>query len=193
MDRASLRRSLRALRGERGTSVVELLVFMVMLGLVAAAGSALLIVAVRSEPRISERANAIQRGRVLQERLARELRQSYLVESASPSQVTFLTFVRRVQCGGPAPTDPSASAIPCQVTYVCTAGTCTRSETNPAGTAAPNTARLVEGISNSDVFSYAPSSSDPGDVGYVATKLVFPAEGGDDAVTLEDGVDLRNR
>ena len=40
------------------------------------------------------------------------------------------------------------------------------------------------------MFGYSPDSANPD---YVTMRLVFPAEGGDDAVTLEDGVDLRNR
>ncbi len=39
------------------------------------------------------------------------------------------------------------------------------------------------------MFGYSPSSADPD---YVSMRLVLPAEGGDDAVTLDDGVDLRN-
>ena len=52
------------------------------------------------------------------------------------------------------------------------------------------TEQLVSGLSSSAVFGYSPDSANPD---YVTMRLVFPAEGGDDAVTLEDGVDLRNR
>ena len=40
------------------------------------------------------------------------------------------------------------------------------------------------------MFGYSPNSTNPD---YVSMRLVFPAAGGDDAVTLDDGVDLRNR
>jgi|SRR5215210_4847846 len=182
----------RALKDQRGVSMTELLVYMAMSLLLAGAAAMLLIVAVKSQPRISSRDDAIQMARVTQERLARELRQSYSVQSATASQITFFTYARRVQCGGAAQTNPATPAIACRVTYTCAAGVCDRTETNPAGTSQPYTARLVKGISNSDVFAYRPSST-PAAISYVATKLVFPAKGGDDAITLEDGVNLRNR
>ena len=52
------------------------------------------------------------------------------------------------------------------------------------------TERLVSGLSSSAVFGYSPDTANPE---YVTMRLVFPAEGGGDAITLEAGVDLRNR
>ncbi|MEK6327959.1 MAG: hypothetical protein AABM66_10640 [Actinomycetota bacterium] len=185
---------MRTLRCERGVSMVELLVFTMMLLFVLAAALTLLIVAVKSQPRISDRDFAIQQARVLQERFARELRQSSLVEQTpapTSSSITFDTYVRRTQCGGALETDPAKPAIACKVAYTCTAGACDRTEAPLSGQ--PGTTvneRLVSGLSSSAVFDYSPSSANPD---YVTTRLVFPAEGGDDAVTLEDGVDLRNR
>lgn len=171
--------------------MVELLVFMVMLGLVSAAAAMLLIVAVKSEPRISDRDAAIQQGRVLQARFARELRPSYKVEPGATSQtITFDTYLRRVQCGSSQVPAATVTAIPCRVSYICTAGRCTRSERNADGTGTPLVQQLVDGLSSSAVFGYSPSAADPH---YVTTRLVFPAAGGDDAVTLDDGVELRNR
>ena len=174
--------------------MVELLVFTMMLLVVLGAGMALLIVAVKSQPRISDRNFAIQQGRVLQERFARELRQSSLVEQTpapTSSSITFDTYVRRTQCGGAAETDPTKPAIACKVTYTCTAGACDRTEAPlPGQPGTTTTDQLVSGLSSSAVFGYSPDSANPD---YVTMRLVFPAEGGDDAVTLEDGVDLRNR
>jgi Tfp pilus assembly protein PilW len=194
MDEARVRSTVQALKCERGVSIAELLVFMMMLLFVLAAGMTLLIVAVRSQPRISDRNFAIQNGRVLQERFARELRQSSLVEQTpapTSSSITFDTYMRRTQCGGAVETDPTKPAIACKVTYTCTAGACDRTEAplpgHPGTTA---TQQLVSGLSSSAVFAYSPGSTNPE---YVTMRLVFPAEGGDDAVTLEDGVDLRNR
>jgi type II secretory pathway pseudopilin PulG len=174
--------------------MVELLIFMMMLLILLAAGMALLIVAVKSQPRITDRTFAIQQGRVLQQRFARELRQSSLVEQTpapTSSSITFDTYVRRTQCGGAPETDPAKPAIACKVTYSCTAGACDRTEAPlPGQPGTTTTEQLVSGLSSSAVFGYSPNSTNPG---YVTMRLVFPAEGGDDAVTLDDGVDLRNR
>jgi Tfp pilus assembly protein PilW len=184
----------RTLKCERGVTMAELLVFTMMLLLVLAAGMTLLIVAVTSQPRISDRNFAIQQGRVLQERLARELRQSSFVErtpAPTSSSITFDTYVRRTQCGGALETDPTKPAIACKVTYTCTAGACDRTEAPlPGQPGTTTTQQLVSGLSSSAVFGYSPNSTNPD---YVTMQLVFPAAGGDDAVTLEDGVDLRNR
>jgi hypothetical protein len=194
MDEARVKSRSQALKCERGVSMVELLVFTMMLLVVLSAGMALLIVAVKSQPRVSDRNFAIQQGRVLQERFARELRQSSRVEqSPAPTSqsITFDTYVRRTQCGGPPETDPAKPAIACKVAYTCTTGACARTEaplTGQPGTT--TTERLVSGLSSSAVFGYLPDSAN---ADYVTMRLVFPAEGGDDAVTLEDGVDLRNR
>jgi len=194
MDETRVRSTARALKCERGVTMVELLVFTMMLLVVLGAGMALLIVAVKSQPRISDRDFAIQHGRVAQERFARELRQSSAVEQTpapTSSAITFRTYVRRTQCGGALETDPTKPAIGCKVTYSCTAGACDRTEAPLDGQlGTTTTARLVTGLSSSAVFGYSPDTTSPE---YVTMKLVFPAEGGDDAVTLEDGVDLRNR
>jgi Tfp pilus assembly protein PilW len=182
------------LTSERGVSMVELLVFTMMLLFVLVAATTLLIVAVKSQPRISDRNFAIQDGRVLQERFARELRQSSLVEQSpapTSSSISFDTYVRRIQCGGALETDPAKPAIACKVTYTCTAGACQRTEAPlPGQPGTTTTQQLVSGLSSSAVFGYSPNSTNPG---YVSVRLVFPAAGGDDAVTLDDGVDLRNR
>jgi type II secretory pathway pseudopilin PulG len=179
---------------ERGFTLVELLVFMIMLLLVLAAGMGLLIVSVTSQPRVSDRNFAIQQARALQDRLARELRQSTLVEQSpapTSSSITFDTYVRRTACGDAVQTDPAQPAIACKVTYSCTAGACDRTEAPlPGQPGTTTTQELVSGLSSSAVFGYSPSSTNPE---YVTLELVFPAAGGDDAVTLRDGVDLRNR
>jgi type II secretory pathway pseudopilin PulG len=194
MDEARERSGVQALKCERGISIAELLVFMVMVLFVLAAGLTLLIVAVKSQPRISDRNFAIQDGRVLQERFARELRQSSRVEQApapTSSSITFDTYLRRIQCGGTLETDPTKPAIACKLTYTCTAGACARTEAPlPGQPGTTTTEQLVSGLSSSAVFGYSPDTTNPN---YVTMRLVFPAEGGDDAVTLEDGVDLRNR
>jgi Tfp pilus assembly protein PilW len=194
MDEARVRSRVETLKSERGVSMVELLVFIMMLLFVLSAGTTLLIVSVKSQPRISDRNFAIQQGRAVQERFARELRQSSRVEQTpapTSSSITFDTYVRRTQCGGAVETDPTKPAIGCKVTYTCTAGACYRAEAPlPGQPGATTTQQLVSGLSSGAVFGYSPDSAN---ADYVTMRLVFPAAGGDDAVTLDDGVDLRNR
>jgi type II secretory pathway pseudopilin PulG len=180
-----------SLRSERGTTMVELLVFTVMLLGVLGIVSFLIIMSTRLQPEISKKNQQVQQATALQLRLSRELRQGSTVDSATASAITFRTFVRHTQCGGTTPPAASVAAILCKVTYACTAGTCTRSETNTAGTITPWVERLVTGISNSSsVFTYLPDATDPN---YVTTTLVLPNDDGDDNITLTDGAELRNR
>lgn len=178
-------------RDQSGITLVELLVAgmisLVILGLVVS----LLVTSMRAQPRIGERNYAVQQGRVLQERLTRELRLAYGVQSASPSSITFDTFLHRASCGGAV---SSATAIQCRVTYSCSSDSCTRAE-GPVGAAAVSTETLTTGISNSSaVFSYQPAASPVADITFVGVKLVYSApEPGDDAATLEDGAALRNQ
>jgi hypothetical protein len=185
----SLIRALRALRREEGVTLTELLWVAVLGVLVFGLALMMLNFAVRTEPRLTERAASVQQGRALMERLTRELRQGATVSVGTPSQLVFATYVKRASCGGP----PGATAIQCQVEYSCTGGTCSRTERNTSGTGGGEPVQLVEGLASSDVFSYLPSPSTPE---YVSVRLVYPAtdESGEseDAVTLEDGVDLRN-
>jgi hypothetical protein len=50
----------------------------------------------------------------------------------------------------------------------------------------------VSGLSPGNVFSYSSCAGAPTTYDYVGVSLVFPADGGEDAITLSDGVDLRN-
>ena len=188
MQTARLTQANRDLRSEGGITLVELLVSMVMLIVLSAAAMTLLMIVVRSQPRISDRDYAIQQGRVLQESLARELRQSYGVNSAGTTQIVFYTYLRHTSCGSTTQSSASTPAIPCRVTYSCTSGTCQRTETGLTG-GNTSTRTLVTGLASSSLFGYSPSTTNPS---YVSTTLVFPADGGDDAVTLQDGVELRN-
>lgn len=176
------------LANERGHTLVELLVVAIMLLITFGVATYLLQIGVRTQPRISERAYALQEGRTLMERLTRELRLSYAVRVATPSEIAFLTFVRRQACG--TGTDATASvAIPCQVGYRCQAGACERRESAPGSTLAAGGVRLVSGLSSDSVFTYEPDSDEPASVGL---RFEFPASGSEDAVTLSDGVNLRN-
>lgn len=183
-----LRTALRALRREeRGFTLVELTVA-ASLGLVVIGGGVLLFTSVvGAEPRARERASAIADGRVTMERMTRELRQGGQVTVGSPTQLSLLTYVDSATCGGAY----FSTAIQCQVTYSCSAGTCTRVEAAPGSqTGTPVT--VVSGLAPGDVFSYSACAGSPTTYQYVGIRLVYPADDAEDAITLNDGVDLRN-
>jgi prepilin-type N-terminal cleavage/methylation domain-containing protein len=175
------------LRDERGLTLIELLVVIVLSLVILFAGTNVLIASVTGEKRERDRAGQIQDARVMIESVSRELRKGYGVELAEPARLTLLTYVLHDSCGG----SPATESIACRVAYECAAGTCTRTETDPGGSGTGGTpVETVRGISSDDIFSYEPSAADPG---YVSIRLELPAElEGEDAITLEDGVALRN-
>ena len=176
----------RMTRGEHGMTLTELLVAAASMIIVIAAAMTLIPVTLRTEERVREKAGAIQDGRVLVERLTRELRQgSAVIPTPTASTLSFRTYVHRSSCGGGAAT----TAIECRITYSCSAGTCTRTERNPDGTGSAAPVTLVTGLVSGSGFSYLPSSASPG---HVTIRLIFPSDDGDDAITLEDGTSLRN-
>jgi prepilin-type N-terminal cleavage/methylation domain-containing protein len=190
-DMTRLRRALlRGLRAEGGFTLAELLVAMMITLIAFAAALLLLQVALKAQPRISERGAAIQQGRAWIERLTRELRQGGTVTgSPTSSQLAFLTFVRHSACGGTA----TGNSIQCLVTYSCAAGTCSRTERNPDGSGTAAAQQMVTGLQSNSVFTYTPSTAAPE---YVGVTLMFPATDDpgetEDAITLTDGVTLRN-
>jgi prepilin-type N-terminal cleavage/methylation domain-containing protein len=181
---------LRRLDGEAGFTLVELLVAMTLSLIVIGATVSVFTSGVRSEPRISDRSAHIQEAQTMAERVSRELRQGSNATSADPAQLMILTYVPRTACGNPA----VGSAIRCRVFYSCdTAGTCTRTECGPnvlappTGCGAPT--QVVEGLLDNEVFAFTPRT--PGQA-FVSVRLAFPATEGEDAITIEDGVALRN-
>lgn len=182
-----LNEHLRAARSEQGLTIVELLVAAAAMIVVAAAAMTLVPLTIRNEERVRDKAGAVQEGRVLVERLTRELRQgSAVIPTPTASTISFRTYVHRSSCGG----GSAATAIECQVTYSCdTAGTCTRSERNPDGTGSAAAVTMVTGLASGSGFSYLPNAASPT---YVTIRLIFPSDDGDDAITVEDGASLRN-
>ena len=55
------------------------------------------------------------------------------------------------------------------------------------GCSSPTT--VVSGLSTNQVFTFSPQA--PGQA-YVGVRLAFPAGNGEDAITIQDGVALRN-
>jgi hypothetical protein len=134
---------------------------------------------------LQSRAFNVQQGRTTVDRMVREIHQGSTVTTATPSQLTFITYVDSATCGGA----PASTAIQCQVSYTCTAGSCTRVERNTNGTGGGNARQVATGLSSSSVFSYSPSPSAPT---YVGVTLSFTAQPGQNAVTLADGAALGN-
>lgn len=184
----------RLARDERGMTLTELLVG-AMIGLLTMTGAMIVLqMAVRNQPAANERSAHIQEGRVLLERISRELRQGEMIEVAEPDRISINTWVRSESCGG----QHAPSAILCNVFYECEAGVCKRTER--ANGQAAGVARVVAtGLLDDDVFAYceepeaecepAPTASDPT---YVQVTLSYPNDDGGEAITLSDGVWLRN-
>lgn len=141
--------------------------------------------AVRSQPGLTKRSDAISQARFTMERLTREVRQGATVYTATPTQLSFLTYVDSSTCGGA----HSSAAIACRVTYTCTTAACTRVEALTDGTSPGSPVTVVSGLSSDNVFSYAPSTTAPR---YIGATFTFPGQNGDDAITVSDGAALRN-
>jgi prepilin-type N-terminal cleavage/methylation domain-containing protein len=185
MKSLMLRRARHHVGDDRGFTLVELLVAISLLMVVLAGAVPVLISSVNNEPRLRERAGKIQEARALMERLGRDLRSGYFVDSSTSSTLALRTYLHQATCNGDP--SPSATAILCRVSYSCASGSCTRQVANPDGSSPGTLRTLVSGLSNSAIFSYSGSPTS-----YIQVSIVFPAKGGDDAVTLTDGFGLRN-
>src|SRR3954447_16844236 len=169
-----------------------------MLGIVVLTTAVFVFTAgIHVQPRIQKRTMEIQQARTMSERMTRELRQgSNASVSADGSQLMVLTYVpRSTYCNTPATTGSSVAR--CRIFYSCTASgpasSCTRIQCPPAllaaGTGCSPPTTVVSGLSTNQVFTFSPQA--PGQA-YVGVRLQYPAENGDDAITLQDGVALRN-
>lgn len=159
-------------------------IFMILIAVM----SMVLTVIIRTQPRVAERTAQIQAGRTMIERLTREIREGSEVVMATPSQFSFVTFVHQQQCGGPASASPTTPSIECRVTYVCTAGACSRTEALPNGSGPGMPVRMVDGLNTTNVFTYSPAASPR----YVTVTLEYPSQQGGESITLSDGAALRN-
>ena len=172
-------------REQGGFTLVELLVAAALGLVVIGAAVTVFTAAIQSQPPLADRGSDIQRARTTMERMTHEIRQAWDAPVATSSQLSMLTYVKSVTCGGA----HGSVSIPCRVTYTCTAGTCSRVEAAPSGVAPGPASQLVSGLSSSSVFSYYPSSAAATEVQVV---LSFPTEEGDDAITLRDSAAFRN-
>lgn len=183
--RRSVVRLLSRLRDEDGFTLHELLMAAALSLIVIGGMIMVMMVAIRSEPRTSERSADVQQARTAMDQITRELRQGATVISGTPYELTMVTFVNSATCGGAG----SETARLCRVTYRCATDSCTRVELNPDGSGAAESRQVVSGIADEPVFSYSPSVSASR---YVGVRMLFPSRNGDDSITLSDGVALRN-
>jgi hypothetical protein len=179
----------RSLADERGTTLMELmLASTALIALLAIMGAGIVLVS-QNQVRVADRSAQIQRGRAMIEGITRELREGSVVQNPTSSGLSFLTYVRRQQCGGSQPpTSDATPAIQCRVTYACAGGTCTRTEALPDGSGAGPAVRLVDGLRSNAVFAHTPAVNP----GHVTVTLEYPGKNGDETVTLSDGAALRN-
>ena len=192
---AGLARALRRrVADERGFTLPELLVATIIALMVAAGGMLVLQIAVRTQPQVSERAAQIQQGRTLMETISRELRQGESVEAATESSLEVMTYVSSSFCGS----TETGPATLCRVTYTCAEGSCSRTEHGDSG--GGTTTQVATGLLHSSVFSYC-DATDTGTAcdltaasypTYVGLELAYPSDDGEEAITLADGVALRN-
>jgi prepilin-type N-terminal cleavage/methylation domain-containing protein len=173
----------RLLRSEEGFTLIELLVAISMLVAILAGATTLLVGMMQKQPGLSDRSDQVATARVALERMTREIRSGYAVDSATGTvnTVTFRTYMRRTCAGG-----TSAMAILCRVTYTCTpsTGICTRSTANPDGSSPTVAQQLITGVTNTGVFAVTSA--------YIGITFRLPTEDGRGALTVSDGARLRN-
>jgi type II secretory pathway pseudopilin PulG len=173
-------------RSERGFTLIELLVAATMGMIVIGGAVTVFIGAVRSEPRTASKITALQQGRVVTERITRELRQGIEVtDGSTASQLSLITYVKETCAGA-----PSTQSQACLVTYSCGGEACTRTVEAPNGSTAGPAVQVVGGLASTNVFTY--SAPDPAsDPAYVGIQFIFATrEGG--PVVVADGASLRN-
>jgi prepilin-type N-terminal cleavage/methylation domain-containing protein len=190
------------LRSEDGFTLVELLVASMMGVILMGVAGSLVISALKDQPELSKRANNISTARWVMERLTREIRDGVAVDKATPFEVSLRSYVRRTSCGGNTMPASSSPAIKCEVTYACTATSCSRTETAPEVFSGGTATKIFSGIDSSNVFCYVPSTNaDPLSCGpapadlhtvtYVGITLHIPNSSGP-GLTVSDGASLRN-
>jgi prepilin-type N-terminal cleavage/methylation domain-containing protein len=187
---------------EEGFTLIEMLVAMTM-GVVVMGGVMILLIgAMRSQPKLENQATNIQTARWVMERMTREIRDGIRVDKATPSSVSFQTYVRHTTCGGTTTLAGTAAATRCEVTYTCSEESCTRIEAAP-GVYTGTATRIFSGLGNpATVFCFVPSESkDPSECGqaksgssptYVGVTLEIPDSEGSGGLTASDGASLRN-
>jgi type II secretory pathway pseudopilin PulG len=177
----------RRIRSESGFTLIELLVASAMGVVVMGAVVSLVISAVRDQPKISKQAQNITTARWVLERMTREIRNGIAIKDATPSMVSFESYVRHATCGGATVLPSGSPSIRCRVTFECSTTACSRIESDPAiSTGTPR--QIFSGIDSSQVFTYVPENQPT----YVKVTLRLPNPRGPGALTVSSGASLRN-
>lgn len=188
--------------GEAGMTLIEILVATIMGLIVVGGATAMLISAVRDEPKQQQQAESIDTARYELERMTREIRNGVSVTTANANGVSFVARVRRKSCGGEPSTSGSTPAIQCQIVYSCTTSICTRTEREVGATTGGVPTTIVRGIDSAEVFCFVPSANtDPTECGavktgttptYIGITLNIPNPNGSGSLTITDGASLRS-
>lgn len=184
-----LRERLRAVRGDGGFTLIELLIASAMSIVILAGISAMVVGVMRAQPEVSKRAQNISSARWMLERFIHELRNGVVVVQATPSEVSFRTYVRHASCGSSTALASTSPAIQCKVTYRCTATSCSRGEAAPESAGTGTMTTVFSGIDDPNVFTYSPDSKEPT---FVEVTLHIPNPSGSADLTVSDGASLRN-
>jgi type II secretory pathway pseudopilin PulG len=174
--------------GESGLTLVELLVASTMSIVLLGAVGSMVVSAMQSQPEMSKRAQNVSTARWVMERLTREIRNGVAVDVAEPDEASFRTYVRRTSCGGSTVPSSTTPSIECQVTYACTATSCTRKVTAPGVLTGGTPTTVFSGIDDADVFSYSPAVEPT----FIGITLHIPNPDGPAELTISDGASLRN-
>lgn len=180
---------------EAGLSLIEMLVAATMSVLIVGAAGSMVISAVKTQPKVSKKAQNISTARWVLERMTREIRNGVAVEAGTSSSVTFRTRVRRTECGGGVEEEATQPAIQCRVVYACTGSSCTRTETAPGAEGGGTPTTFVSGLDSAEVFSFEPPVEAEGDfseVTYIGVTLNIPNPEGAGDLTVTDGASLRS-
>lgn len=189
---------------ESGLTLIEMLVTTLMSVVIVGAACAILISAVREQPALSGKAQNVTTARYQLERVVREIRNGVQLETMTPAELTMVTRVRRVSCGGAFQTDPQEEPVECKVTYRCTGKSCTRTEATLEGVVVGTPTVAFSGIGSTNVFCFVPSAeTDPTKCGkapegeevqlptYVGINLQVPNPEGRGLLTVSEGATLR--
>jgi prepilin-type N-terminal cleavage/methylation domain-containing protein len=174
---------------EKGLTLIEMLIAAAVGVVVLGATSTMLVSTVRTQPKISERAEDASTSRWVLERMTREIRNGITVQSgSSASTLSFTAHVRHAVCGSSTNLPASTAAIECKVTYSCDSTKCTRAETTPAAVGSGTPVTVFTGINNEKIFSYSPQIEG---ASFVGVTLRFPNPDGGGNFTISDGATLR--
>lgn len=191
-------------RDESGLTLIEMLIAALMSVILVGVSCAILINAVRDQPGLSRKAQNVTTARFQLERVVRELRNGVKLETATPSELSLVTRVHRVSCGGAVQSNPSAEPVQCRVVYRCSGTSCTRTEATLSGTLVSTSVDALSGLGSPNVFCFVPSrEEDPSKCGepqqgeeasvptYVGVNLEVPNPEGPGLLTISDGATLR--